>query len=48
MDRKYGVSGAQAAPVFLQTLDKAFADWQANNQSLDVVKGDSCEVGGDC
>lgn len=48
MDRKYGVSGAQAVPVFLQTLDKAFTDWQASNQPLDVVNGDSCEVGGDC
>jgi predicted DsbA family dithiol-disulfide isomerase len=48
MDRKYGVSGAQAAPVFLQTLEKAFADWQVTNKPLDVVKGESCEVGGDC
>ena len=48
MDRKYGVSGAQAAPVFLQTLENAFADWQATSQPLDVVNGDSCEVGGDC
>ena len=48
MDRKYGVSGAQAAPVFLQTLEKAFTDWQATNQPLVVVSGDSCEFGGDC
>ena len=48
MDRKYGVSGAQAVPVFLQTLEKAFADWQTTQPKLDVIAWDSCEVGGDC
>lgn len=48
MDRKYGVSGAQAVPVFLQTLEKAYSEWAATKPKLDVIEGDSCEVGGDC
>jgi predicted DsbA family dithiol-disulfide isomerase len=27
-DRKYAVSGAQPVPVFLQTLEKSFAEWE--------------------
>ena len=27
MNEKYGVSGAQSSEVFLQTLEKSFADW---------------------
>jgi predicted DsbA family dithiol-disulfide isomerase len=48
LDRKYGVSGAQAVPVFLQTLEKAYTEWASAKPKLDVVEGDSCEVGGDC
>ncbi len=50
MDNKYGVSGAQAVPTFLQTLQKAHSEWAATNQpaKLDIIAGDSCEVGGDC
>ncbi len=48
MDRKYGVSGAQAVPTFLQTLEKAYTEWVATKPKLDVIKGDSCEIGGDC
>jgi len=49
MDRKYGVSGAQAVPVFLQTLEKAFDDWHATHQpALDIVDGESCGIDGDC
>jgi len=50
VDNKYGVSGAQAVPVFLQTLGKAYDEWAANSKpsKLDVIEGDSCEVGGDC
>lgn len=48
LDRKYGVSGAQALPVFLQTLEKAYSEWAADTSKIDVIKGDSCEVGGDC
>jgi predicted DsbA family dithiol-disulfide isomerase len=30
-DRKYAVSGAQESPVFLQTLEKSFAEWRKEN-----------------
>ena len=48
MDRKYGVSGAQAVPVFLQTLEKSYAEWAATKPKLDVIEGDSCGIDGDC
>ena len=50
LDNKYGISGAQAVPVFLQTLEKAYSEWASVNKpaKLDVIEGDSCEVGGDC
>jgi len=50
VDDKYGISGAQAVPVFLQTLEKAYEEWAVTNKSikLDVIDGDSCEVGSDC
>lgn len=50
MNRKYAVSGAQAAPVFTQTLEKSFADWQqeSNKPKLTIIKGDSCSPDGDC
>lgn len=50
LDNKYGISGAQAVPVFLQTLEKAYSEWAATNKpaKLDVIEGDSCEIGGDC
>jgi predicted DsbA family dithiol-disulfide isomerase len=50
MNRKYGVSGAQAVPVFEQTIEKAFAEWRQENPklSLDVIEGDSCGPDGNC
>ncbi len=50
MDNKYGVSGAQAVPVFLQTIEKAYSEWATENKpaKLDIIEGDSCEIGGDC
>jgi predicted DsbA family dithiol-disulfide isomerase len=49
MDNKYGVSGAQAVPTFLQTLEKAYSEWAETKPiKLDVIVGDSCEIGGDC
>jgi predicted DsbA family dithiol-disulfide isomerase len=50
LDNKYGISGAQTVPVFLQTLQKAYDEWALTNKpaKLDVIEGDSCEVGGDC
>ena len=48
MDRKYGVSGAQAVPVFLQTLEKSYNEWAATKPKLDIIEGDSCGIEGDC
>ena len=43
-DRKYAVSGAQETQVFLQTLEKSFAEWRKNNPELklEVTEGQSC------
>ncbi|MDP9048601.1 MAG: DsbA family oxidoreductase [Bacteroidota bacterium] len=50
MNGKYGVSGAQAVPVFAQTLEKAFDEWQkeVEKPKLEVIEGDSCGRDGDC
>ncbi|MFI5139704.1 MAG: DsbA family protein [Sphingobacteriales bacterium] len=50
MNNKYGVSGAQAVPVFEQTLQKAFTDWQKENPKpqLEIIEGESCGPDGDC
>ena len=50
MNNKYAVSGAQVVPVFEQTLQKAFGEWQAEapKPKLKVIKGQSCSLGGDC
>ena len=49
MNRKYGVSGAQAVPVFAETLEKAFEEWQQTNKSqLTIIEGESCTPDGDC
>ena len=49
LDRKYGISGAQPPQVFEDTITKAFGEWQQENKpKLDIIEGDSCEVGGDC
>jgi predicted DsbA family dithiol-disulfide isomerase len=49
LDNKYGVSGAQAVPTFLQTLEKAYSEWaESKPVKMDVIEGDSCEVGGGC
>jgi len=50
MNRKYGVSGAQAVPVFEETIEKAFTEWQQENPkpSLQIIEGDSCGPDGNC
>jgi predicted DsbA family dithiol-disulfide isomerase len=50
MNGKYAVSGAQAVPVFEQTLEKAFDEWQreASKPKLEVIEGESCGPDGDC
>ncbi|HTE00381.1 MAG TPA: DsbA family oxidoreductase [Mucilaginibacter sp.] len=50
MNDKYGVSGAQAVPVFSETLEKSFAEWQQENAKpkLTIIEGESCSPDGDC
>ena len=48
MNGKYAVSGAQMVPVFTETLEKSFADWQNEKPGLDIIEGDSCSIDGDC
>lgn len=50
MDRKYGVSGAQPAEAFLQTLEKSFSDWQKTHPhvSIDTLDGEVCTPEGNC
>nr|WP_067060271.1 DsbA family oxidoreductase [Mucilaginibacter sp. L294] len=50
MNGKYGVSGAQAVPVFSQTIEKAFAEWNGEQAKpkLDVIEGPTCGPDGDC
>ena len=48
LDRKYGISGAQAVPVFEETIEKAFTEWQLENPKLNIIEGDSCGPDGNC
>ncbi|MDN3580965.1 DsbA family oxidoreductase [Mucilaginibacter flavus] len=50
MNNKYGVSGAQAVPVFQETIEKSFAEWQQENNKpkLTIIEGESCTPDGDC
>lgn len=50
MNSKYGVSGAQAVPVFTQTLKKAFGEWndEQSKPKLDVIEGPTCGPDGNC
>jgi predicted DsbA family dithiol-disulfide isomerase len=50
LNNKYAVSGAQAVPVFEQTLEKAFGEWQKENTKpkFEIIEGESCTPDGDC
>ena len=50
MNNKYGVSGAQGVPVFSETLEKSFAEWQQENTKpkLTIIEGESCSPDGNC
>jgi predicted DsbA family dithiol-disulfide isomerase len=49
-DRKYAVSGAQPAEVFLSTFNKSFAEWRKNNpvSKLEVSNGPACTPDKEC
>ncbi len=50
LNNKYAISGAQAVPVFEQTLQKAFDDWKKENTKpkLEIIDGDACGPDGNC
>ncbi len=45
-DKKYGVSGAQESPVFLQALTQTYNEMEKIGPS--VLEGETCEIDGDC
>jgi len=49
-NRRYAVSGAQPEQVFLEILEKSFAEWRQNNPApvLETREGDMCTPDGDC
>lgn len=50
-NRKYAVSGAQPKEAFLQTLEKAFGEWRADNPQTvfqSVSEGPSCTPDSGC
>ena len=51
LDRKYGVSGAQPPPVFLENLEGAFKEWRELNPESKLKmasNGPSCSPDGIC
>ncbi|TSD63460.1 DsbA family oxidoreductase [Inquilinus sp. KBS0705] len=48
MNGKYAVSGAQAVPVFTETLEKAYGEWQQPKPDMSVIEGPACGPDGDC
>lgn len=48
LNNKYGISGAQSSEVFLETLEKAWGEFQQEHPSLVISKGDSCSADGTC
>jgi predicted DsbA family dithiol-disulfide isomerase len=49
-NNKYAVSGAQAVPVFEQTLDKAYTEWRQEKPKpkFEIIEGETCGPDGDC
>ncbi|WP_075351431.1 DsbA family oxidoreductase [Algoriphagus marinus] len=51
LDRKFGISGAQADEVFTQTLEKAWSEYEKTNQPIQMTGSDdseACNINGDC
>lgn len=47
-NNKYAVSGAQSPDAFLETLEKAWEEYEKENPSLIISEGDSCSPDGSC
>ena len=48
LNNKYAVSGAQSPEAFLQTIEKAYAEYKQETPGLIIDKGDSCSTDGTC
>jgi predicted DsbA family dithiol-disulfide isomerase len=50
MNTKYAVSGAQAVPVFTETIEKAFSEWKDGQEKLilNVTDGPVCGPDSNC
>lgn len=50
LNNRYGVSGAQESSLFLQSLEKAYAEWAQDQPAalVDIADGATCTPGGDC
>lgn len=49
-DRKYAISGAQSPEVFLETIEKSFAEWRKTHPkaTLNITEGATCKPGKPC
>lgn len=49
-NRRYAVSGAQPTEVFLETLEKSFAEWRKTNpvSQMEIISGNVCTTEGKC
>lgn len=50
-NRKYAIVGSEPVSSFLETLNKAYTNWKANNDEtndIDITKGKSCTIDGVC
>ena len=48
-DRKYAISGAQPPHLFLEVLEKSFAEFSDKHAKINIInQGDSCSVDGEC
>lgn len=48
VDRKYAVSGAQAADTFKQVFERAYNEWKKENNKFTTIEGEVCSTNGDC
>jgi predicted DsbA family dithiol-disulfide isomerase len=50
LNNKYAISGAQAVPIFEETIEKAFNEWQKENPKprLEIIEGENCGPDGNC
>lgn len=49
-NRKYAISGAQETQVFLNTIQKAYAEWLKENPQpvFETIEGQNCTIEGEC